>query len=194
MEIIDELKRLISKQQELLEIAEVQLLHGYSKGWYKEKKTCEGKIKFFKRLLVMAQVDEETARKVPNAKITKLDFNVPDSPRLFCSNYRVMLLLNKKTDYIDGFFWTPELTLDNSHRALWNIALWKELDSEGHPGYDIFHRWAGFYMYGLGNIDQKQLVLYGESCDYPHTEVSNDVKECFLKGMKFSDYLKTKQK
>lgn len=190
MEIIKELNRLISKQQELLEIAEVQLINGYSKGWYKEKKTCEGKIKFFKKLLYLAKIDEDP-NKTAGVKVTRLNFKNENSPKLCYTNYRVMLLLNKKTDRIDAFFWTPELCKDNSHRALWNYAMWEYLDTNV---YDPDYRWGGFYTYGLGNGNQKQLTLYGESSDYRHNEHSEDIKECYLKGMRFSEYMKTKVK
>lgn len=190
--IIEALERLVDESGIIVEVTEREL-EEYASGtrmWWKVKnslKEAKSDLRRFESLLELAKEDEKE-NKTAGIKTTKLDFKVEDSPKLCYSNYRVMLILNKKTDYIVPFFWTPELGVDNSHRALWNYAMWSETD-DGQPIYNISHRWGGFYTYGLGNGGQKQLTLYGESSDYPHNLDAKAVKECFLKGMKFSEYM-----
>ena len=96
-----------------------------------------------------------------------------------------MLLLNTDTHLIDPFFWTPELGIANSHHSLVRYAENNYRDDKGGPIHDISYMWGGFYTYGLGNGDQKQLTLYGESSDYRHNEYSEEVKNCFLNGEQY---------
>jgi len=182
MKIIEVLNKMISQYEERLECAEVQLMNGYTKAWYKEKKVSEKSIAFFKKLIKVAEEDKSAGIKVK--------YLYPphrpgfEAPKLCWSNYRVMLFPDNRTGFIQPFFWTPELGIDNSHYSLWRYAM-SFRDSDGAPIYDPDYRWGGFYTYGLGNGDQKQLTLYGESSDYPHDKWSEKVKECFLTGRQF---------
>lgn len=184
MKIIETLNQIISHHEEMLEIADVQLMNGYTKAWYKQKKDEEQTINFFKKLVKIAEEDKSAGVKVTNFHLLlqRPDFEIP---RLCWSNYRVMLFPDNRAGFIHPFFWTPELGIDNSHHALWKYAM-SFRDGDGQPMFDSNYRWGGFYTYGLGNGDQKQLTLYGESSDYPHDKWSEKVKECFLSGMEFS--------
>lgn len=182
MKIIEVLDVLISQYEERLELAEVQLMNEYSKGWYKEKKKAEKGINFFKKLVKVAEQDKTAGIKTKDfSEYIHPCFKIP---KLCWSNYRVMLFPDNSTGFITPFFWTPELGIDNSHYALWKYAM-SFRDEEGKPMFDPDYRWGGFYTYGLGNGDQKQLTLYGESSDYPHDKWAEKVKECFLANRQF---------
>ena len=180
MKIIETLEGLIEKYTESYNIAEVQLMNGYSKGWARSLKEAKYKMMFFQALLKIAKEDIDCLLDKSVHIATK---SFESGKKSLCwSNYRVVLLYNKKTGYIDPFFWTPDLGVDNSHRALMDVARREEGDA---CYYDYHHRWAGFYMLGYGNLNQEALTLYGESSDYPHNWHSEKVKECFLKGIKY---------
>lgn len=181
MKIIEKLEALVERYTEDYDIAEVQLMNGYSKGWMRSLKEAKNKMAFFSALLKMAKEDIDHLLD-KSVHITTKSFE--DSSKSLCwSNYRIVLLFNKKTGYIDPFFWTPDLGVDNSHRALMDVARREEGDA---CYYDYHHRWAGFYLFGYGNGKQEALTLYGESSDYRHNEHSEKVKECFLKGIKYN--------
>ena len=180
MEGLELLDALIQKNEELVEIAEVQMINdGYTKGWARDKAKSEKTLKVLKA--IRKGFEKERAKVMDFYKPHRPGFSVP---RLCWSNYRVMLFPDNRTGFIEPFFWTPELNIDNSHHALWQYAM-SFRDSDGAPIYDSDYRWGGFYTYGLGNGDQKQLTLYGESSDYPHDKWAEKVKECFLTGRQF---------
>lgn len=183
MKIIKALNQIISHHEEMLEIADVQLMNGYTKAWYKQKKDEEQTINFFKKLVKIAEEDKFAGIKTRQSSEDIHPYYV--APKLCWSNYRVMLFPDNVTGFVYPFFWTPELGIDNSHHALWQYAM-SFRDEDGQPLFDSNYRWGGFYTYGLGNGDQKQLTLYGESSDYPHDKWAEKVKECFLAGMEFS--------
>ena len=180
MEGLELLDALIQKNEELVEIAEVQMINdGYTKGWAKDKAKSEKTLKVLKA--IRKGFEKERAKVRDFYKPHRPGFSVP---RLCWSNYRVMLFPDNRTGFVVPFFWTPELNIDNSHHALWQYAM-SFRDSDGAPIYDSDYCWGGFYTYGLGNGDQKQLTLYGESTDYPHDKWAEKVKECFLTGRQF---------
>ena len=181
MKIIEKLEALVERYTEDYDIAEVQLMNGYSKGWMRSLKEAKNKVTFFSALLKMAKEDMDCLLS-KSVHTTSKTFESGKKP-ICWSNYRVVLLYNKKTGYIDPFFWTPGLGVDNSHRALMDAARKEEGDA---CYYDYHHRWAGFYLFGYGNGYQEALTLYGESSDYPHNWHSEKVKECFLKGIKYT--------
>ena len=187
------LEAIIEKHEELLEIAELQIMQNIHntgsagnpyKGWPREKARSEKILKVLKSIKEGFDEDLKKA-KADSIKVANLYephrswFSVP---RLCWSNYRVILLLNTQTLMIDPFFWTPELGIDNSHHALMVYAQRNYRSDNGAPIHDISYCWGGFYTYGLGNCEQKQLTLYGESSDYPHDRYSEKVKEHFLSG------------
>lgn len=175
MEGLELLDAIIQKHEEIVEIAEVQMINdGYTKGWARDKAQSEKTLKVLKA--IRKGFEKESVKVTNFCKPHRPGFSVP---RICWTNYRVMLFLNNKTGFITPFFWTPELGIDNSHHALWKYAMGFR-ESNGAPIYDPDYRWGGFYTYGLGNGDQKQLTLYGESSDYPHDKWSEKVKECFL--------------
>ena len=179
MEGLELLDALIQKYEELIEIAEVQMINdGYTKGWARDKVKSEKSLKVLKA--IRKGFEKERAKVTDFYKPHRPGFNVP---RICWTNYRVMLFLDSRTGFIRPFFWTPELGIDNSHYALWNYAM--SFRDGGAPIYDPDYRWGGFYTYGLGNGGQKQLTLYGESSDYPHDKWSEKVKECFLAEKQF---------
>lgn len=99
------------------------------------------------------------------------------------TNYRCILLWNTETFMVDPFFWTPKLKgVQNSHHDLMAYALMRFRKEAGGCIYNPSYRWGGFYTYGLGNGDQKQLTFYGESSDYPHDKYSDMILEHYLQG------------
>lgn len=182
MKIIEALEQIISQYEDRLEFANVQLMNGYTKAWYREKKVSEKSIAFFKKLIKVAEEDKSAG--IKTKQLSEYTHPCYVTPKLCWSNYRVMLFPDNVTGFVYPFFWTPELGIDNSHHALWKYAM-SFRDEDGKPMFDPDYRWGGFYTYGLGNGDQKQLTLYGESSDYPHDKWSEKVKECFLANRQF---------
>jgi hypothetical protein len=101
------------------------------------------------------------------------------------------MVVDEYTHKVQALFWTPQLEeqygVQNSHHDLM-MHLEKISDSANlHRGDTLALQlhWCGFYTFGYGNNGQKQLTLYGESSDYPHTGNSEKVKEAFLAGKPF---------
>lgn len=182
MKIIETLNQIISHYEEMLEVADVQLMNGYTKAWYRQKKSDERNVNFFKKLVKIAEEDKFAG--IKTRQLSEYTHPCYVNPELCWSNYRVMLFPDNVTGFVYPFFWTPALGIDNSHYALWKYAM-SFRDNDGKPVFDSDYRWGGFYTYGLGNGNQKQLTLYGESSDYPHDKWAEKVKECFLAGKQF---------
>lgn len=196
MGLIKFLDRFIDKYEDLYQIAEVQYHHnGHHPSWYKDMMEYRSKV------AVLKEVEEEVTRllernkartKKDNWKIKTVD--VPDlgpNVSVCWSNYRVVMVVDEFTHKVQALFWTPQLEeqygVQNSHHDLM-MHLEKISDSANlHRGDTLALQlhWCGFYTFGYGNGGQKQLTLYGESSDYPHTENSEKVKEAYLAGKRF---------
>lgn len=196
MTIIELLDHFIDKYEDLEQIAEVQYHHaGHNPSWYKDMKEYHSKVdalKEVKEVLVKALEKAKAKRKKDNWKVNvthSSDFG-PDGS-ICWSNYRVVMVVDEYTHKVQALFWTPQLEeqygVQNSHHDLM-MHLEKISDSANlHRGDTLVLQlhWCGFYTFGYGNNGQKQLTLYGESSDYPHTENSEKVKEAFLAGKPF---------
>ena len=196
MTLIELLDHFIDKYEDLEQIAEVQYHHaGHHSSWYKDMMEYRSKV------AVLKEVKEEVTKLLEKAKARRkknnwkinvthsTDFG-PDG--FICwSNYRVVMVVDQFTHKVQALFWTPQLEeqygVQNSHHDLM-MHLEKISDSANqHRGDTLVLqlRWCGFYTLGYGNGGQKQLTLYGESSDYPHTENSEKVKEAYLAGKRF---------
>lgn len=196
MTIIELLDHFIDKYEDLEQIAEVQYHHnGHHPSWYKDMMEYRSKV------AVLKEVKEEVTKLLERAKARRKKDNwriktvdVPDlgpNVSVCWSNYRVVMVVDQFTHKVQALFWTPQLEekygVQNSHHDLM-MHLEKISDSANlHRGDTLALQlhWCGFYTFGYGNGGQKQLTLYGESSDYPHTENSEKVKEAFLAGKPF---------
>lgn len=196
MGLIKFLDSFIDKYEDLYQIAEVQYHHaGHHPSWYRDMKEYRSKIE------VLKEVEEELTKLLEKAKARRKKDNwriktvdVPDlgpNVSVCWSNYRVVMVVDQFTHKVQALFWTPQLEeqygVQNSHHDLM-IHLEKISDAANlHRGDTLVLplHWCGFYTFGYGNGGQKQLTLYGESSDYPHTENSEKVKEAFLAGKPF---------
>lgn len=196
MTLIELLDHFINKYEDMANIAEVQYHHvGHHPSWYKDMKAAQNKIDVLnevKQVVIKALEKAKVKSKKNNWKI-----NIVDVPELgpnvsVCwSNYRVVMVVDEYTHRVQALFWTPQLEeqygVQNSHHNLM-IHLEKISDAANlHRGDTLALQlhWCGFYTYGYGNGGQKQLTLYGESSDYPHTKNSDKVKEAFLANKPF---------
>jgi len=189
--IIKFLDRFIDKYEDLEQIAEVQYYHaGHYPSWYNDMKEYHSKVE------VLKEVKEELTKLLEKAKTNrKADIwrvwtsDRPQIGKVCCSNYRVMLVVDTKDHMVKAAFWTPELEkecgVQNSHRALMDYLIEKYRDENGICTLALGLRWGGFYTCGLGNGQQEQLTLYGESSDYRHRKNSDCVKNSFLNSRPF---------
>lgn len=196
MGLVKFLDHFIDKYEDLEQIAEVQYHHaGHHPSWYKDMMDYRSKV------AVLKEVKEEVTKLLERAKTRRkknnwkvnVTYSTDFGPYGFIcwSNYRVVMVVDQFTHKVQALFWTPQLEeqygVQNSHHDLM-IHLEKISDSANlHRGdtLTLQLRWCGFYTFGYGNGGQKQLTLYGESSDYPHTGNSEKVKEAFLAGKRF---------
>lgn len=191
MKGLDLLDALIEHYEQNLEIAQNEIQNNINwtgsagKGWLKDKAVAEKNLKFLRAIKDGIMEDKQRLAVTGIYKMPET-YKDPHPIELCCSRYRCMLFWDKETHQIDPIFWTPELGIDNSHRALVDYAIRNYRSIKGYCYLSFKYRWGGFYMYGRGNGDQEQLTLYGESSDYPHNDYSEKIKECFLKGIEFN--------
>ena len=190
MTILDLIDKHIALHEYNVEVAEVQLMNGYSNSWYKDKCVSQNKADALKELrtaVVEALEKAKAKRKTDVWKVWLSDR--PQIGRVCCSNYRAMLVVDREDHMVKAAFWTPELEkehgVQNSHRALMDYLIEKHRDENGICTLVLGLRWGGFYTCGLGNGQQEQLTLYGESSDYRHRKNSDCVKNSFLNNRPF---------
>lgn len=196
MELIKFLDYFIDKYEEMVNIAETEYYHnGHHPSWYRDLKTYQAKVD------VLKEVKEELTKLLEKAKAKRkkdswkvnVTYSTDFGPDGFIcwSNYRVVMVVDEVTHRVQALFWTPQLEeqygVQNSHRDLM-MHLKKISDAGNQYRGDTLAlqlHWCGFYTLGYGNGGQKQLTLYGESSDYPHTENSEKVKEAYLADKPF---------
>lgn len=191
MKLIEFLDHFIDKYEDQVNIAETQYyLNGHQSAWYKDMKTAKSKVAVLNE--VKGKLIELLEKTKDNHKADIWRVWTSDRPqigRVCCSNYRVMLVVDTKDHMVKGAFWTPELEkehgVQNSHRALMDYLIENHRDENGICTLALGLRWGGFYTCGLGNGQQEQLTLYGESSDYPHRKKSDCVKNSFLNNEPF---------
>ena len=178
----DIIKNKIESLEELHDIAEVELMNGYSKGWYRTYWETENQIKVLKETLKELQEEEKEQNNL---------IKVAHFPKfsLCWSNYRAVILEDPEDGLLYYKFWSPELNVPNTHKDLMGLLLREHCDIE----FDLERRWAGFYTYGIGNGDRRCLTLYGMSSDYPHTCYSQDICALFeeISGLCTDEHGKT---
>ena len=173
---INNLKKKLEHYEKQLETARVQLKnHGYSEKWICAGFEAQYKAELLQELLKDFKQDDENKIKVYKDK--------------FCvSNYRIVSCVDNGELY--WLAWTPDLGIDNSHRALFEF-----LEAKEGKYLHKDQRWCGFYTFGYGNGDQKHVDLYGESSDYPHINSMDDYAyyfgECAWEGFITSDKVKS---
>ena len=196
MGLIKFLDRFIDKYEDLVNIAETEYYHnGHYPSWYKDMMEYRSKVDVLKEVKeeVIKLLERAKAKQKKDSWKVNVTYSTDFGPDGFIcwSNYRVVMVVDEFTHKVQALFWTPQLEeeygVQNSHHDLM-IYLEKISDSANQHRGDTLAlqlRWCGFYTLGYGNGGQKQLTLYGESSDYPHTENSEKVKEAYLAGKRF---------
>lgn len=167
--LIDAYLKVINDNDETVNIADVQLEQGYSKGWYIDKCNSEYLLKemspitdaICKLRTALLEYDDHK-HKVDEAH---KNYCEPKS----CTNNRFCLVQTGEDGFYP-FYWTKQrkdiMGISNSHSDIMHF-LDRSIPNDSH----YIGRWCGFYSYICGNNTQI-LTFYDESFDYRHNSLS----------------------
>lgn len=171
--LVKKLMSLIEDEEELQEIAEVQLWNEYTRGWYAQEKNSSYLLK--KLSFIKEDVKREWDEPIESADAsfkqgsnTRVCFFEAENGEIYSAFYS-----EKAAASIEGYY--------NSHSDLYDY-LQRKAEEDG-TRINRMKRWCGFYSVLYSNREVTT-VFYGESDSYPHLEDSEKILKKAVKKMK----------